>query len=271
MGRHALWRSRNDDPKTPLAWFFRSPWRATVKPGAACVYFGLIALTAFFASPVILLAVPAILVNLGRKRRIPGDPVSLATIPAPGPSFACRLAIERGAENAVVGIDEGMVTFVDGWLYYTGLRTEFSIRAKDVRGFGDPSTGPRLLLGETTVDLRPQEPDEAPALLRAARFWYHSSATLEAEPILPPREVHATGFALVWADSVRSGLNGIAVLAVMYVFLSLLTSWGNAYIFIAPFFSFAGDSPRKLRALKRMRTEDRQRQLTNLSAKPRLQ
>lgn len=50
-------------------------------------------------------------------------------LPAASPQYSARISLSRGT---IYGTDEGLVSFVDGWLLFVGAGCTFSFRACDV-------------------------------------------------------------------------------------------------------------------------------------------
>lgn len=255
MERRAVWRPRPDDPKTVLGWISQTGWPRTISGRVALFYTVALIFLSVAVSPLAILALPAVALNLGRPKRVPNDLTPLVTAPSPGPAFACAMSIERGSANAVIGWDEGIATFVGGWLHFAGLRTEFSFRAKDVRGFGAPGNNPRFRLEEVLVELGARDASEAKDLLKASRVWYESSEAEGDGPIMPPRTVHPSAVAKAWIDIGRSIFNGVAFGIVALVIMRVI-SVDETYSVIAPLFVFGGSGSRQLMALREFRKQE---------------
>jgi hypothetical protein len=263
MERRAVWRPRPDDPTTIIGWISQNGWYGTISGRIALLYTLTLVVLAAAITPWVLLALPAVAINLGRPSRAPQDLTPLVTIPPPGPAFACRMSIERGNENTVTGIDEGIATFVDGWLHYAGLRTEFSFRAKDVRGFGAPTNNPRFRLDGVLVELSARNVYDVKDLLDVAQRWYEFSQAEGTEPLMPPQAVHLSATAKAWLDFVRAIINGTATSALILLLMQA-TSVNGIYFLAIPLIGFGGDSSRRIKALNDFRKKDL-RELPNVS------
>ncbi len=255
MERRAVWRPRPDDPRTAIGWMAQSGWSGTISGRVALLFTFVLIVLAVALTPWALLALPAVAINLGRPNRFPHDLSPLVTIPPPGPAFACWMSIERGPTNVVVGWDEGIATFVGGWLHFAGLRTEFSFRAKEVRGFGAPGNNPRFRLDEVLVELAARDASDAKDLLKASRVWYESSEAEGEGPIMPPHTVHPNGSAKAWIDFGRSIINGTAF-GVLVLLLTEAASVRGMYILVFPFVSFWQEGFRRVRALNGFRKQE---------------
>jgi len=256
MERRAIWRPRPDDPKTFAGWIAQSEWPSglTLWTGLLCGS-GAVVLAAGL-SPWAFLAVPAILINIGRPKPRHRDLTALATIPAPGPAFACQMLVQRGSSNVVTGQDEGIVTFFDGWLHFAGLRTDFSIRSTDAAELDISSQDPRIFVFGATVVLRPRDPRDERDLYVAARNWHRSTHAEGGEPLLPPLTIHPTGLAKAWIDVIRMLANGIAASAVMLILLATIAFTGAGFFAVAPICFFSGDALWRLRCLRKLRKQD---------------
>lgn len=255
MASRAVWRARPDDPRTTLGWFLRFGTPKGIPLPFAFFLTVVIGALVVAGIPWALLVLPIVLLSV-RRPPAPVDLTLFRTLPPPGPAFVCRLSVERGEENLITGIDDGIVTFVDGWLHYAGLRTEFSIRAKDVRGFGETPTT-RLLLGDVTVAFATADPESQNTLARAASVWYRSSVAEGEESVFPPKGVHVSGLAHAWVESARSvSINLACGFLLVIILRALLGAEGFAYFGFFFATGFGGTFGR-LRALRRLAQEDR--------------
>ncbi len=254
--RRAVWRARPNDPRTVLGWAARDGGYGKLPLWLAFLMMAALGALSTW-TPWALLAAPPILL---RVRRPPAqvDLGALRTLPPPGPAFDCWLKIERGSENVVTGMDEGVVTFVDGWLHYAGLRTDFSLRAADVRGLGEDGPGPRMLLQDVTVEFVAISLLQRAEFERATKLWYRSSAAEGESPTLPPRGVHPSGVARAWLEVAQTVSTSLAVsvffLWILRVFLGSLSNG----IVAGMFFAGLGSSFERVKALRRLVREERE-------------
>jgi len=269
MQRRAVWRPRPDDPKTVVGWIRQNGWPRSISWQVAFLYtFAVLCLSAA-VGPWGLLFLLVIAGNLGSARRFRRDLTPLSTVPSPGPAFACLMTVEQGSENIVVGRDEGIVTFVGGWLHFAGTRTEFSFRAKDVKGFGGssvyagPTKNPRFRLGETLVQLEVRDPHQDKELMDTSRHWYETSTAEGDGPIMPPQTVDRVEVVKAGFDSVRSIVNGLAIVVFITLLLREASVNGSAFVMISS--GFVGTrNLQRLMALKKLRRQDLQA-LSNVS------
>ena len=162
---------------------------------------------------------------------------NLATLPAPGPAFSCR--VEVRCDGLLLGEDEGVLAFVGSWLHFAGLRTEFSLSRSDITASHAlsglalarqavarslPATtarGPRFrgsraevsLSGAMNVAFDPcgawsgtdyfEDAKAVQTGLRGAlRFWANDAPPVgRGEPVLPPIDVHESGVARAWREA----------------------------------------------------------------------
>jgi hypothetical protein len=103
-------------------------------------------------------------------------------LPSATEQFAAVLHLHREVEY---GTDEGLVSFIDGWLLFSGRYSNFSLRVGDVRPHFDEGQtafhfdGP---FGEHRAILHPM--DEG--FMRAWRAWASTKAMPAGTTILPP-------------------------------------------------------------------------------------
>ncbi len=148
---------------------------------------------------------------------------SLLTLPPPAAPYPCRVEVRK--RGVVLGIDMGVVTFLDGWLHYEGLRTSFSLRKADVSAHSEDRL--ELLEGGWIV-FGPQDTLAAGEFTEvglAARFranlasWMRSDSA-EGEPILPPITAHSTGIARARSAFVADMVFAIVVLSLAATYSS---------------------------------------------------
>ena len=84
-------------------------------------------------------------------------PALHALAPSPAPVEAFPVAFELAYQGVVTGRDEGIASFVDGWLHVEGLRTGFSLRPLDATRVGAMPHGAEAfdLPGGQRITLRP--------------------------------------------------------------------------------------------------------------------
>ncbi|RYG22158.1 hypothetical protein EON82_17610 [bacterium] len=234
MAQRAIWRERPDDPKSSTGWLLREGGSRTLSLPVAFAL--MVALGAAFLgwSPWALLALPLILLHVKTPPTPSVAATPLATVPPPGPAFECDIAIARG--GLVYGTDQGIVTFVDGWLHFAGRRTEFAIEEGlplDYASMGERIT---LILDGETVEFRPRggwdtagkfDEEESPRFARAFRVWFHSPSARLGESILPPRGVHPSGIAQAW----RKFLDCLAIYGAFFAVMIAL-SGGSLFMFL---------------------------------------
>ncbi len=117
---------------------------------------------------------------------------------AEGGQFAAVLRLSR---ETAYGFDEGLVSFVDGWLVYTGRRCAFSVRREDAlwlkaddKRYGFAFEGPA---GKHLATLTVTEGGRF-----GKAYWDWSRAeNVEGGPVLPPSVPNETAFVLYrsWA------------------------------------------------------------------------
>ncbi len=257
MERRSVWRSRKDDPRTILGWLFQdldTPVRylgrclsvAAKLTAVICFVRGQIVPGFFLFS---LSSIPAYLVRpfwLGR-RSLNARVTPLLTLPAPDTPYPCHVEIFR--RGFLLGKDQGVVTFVDGWLHYEGLRTSFSLQRTAVSS----RDGNRLELAEGgTIHFYPQDDliaiDLAESNLKA-RFggylgsWMKSDAPA-GESLLPPAAIHASGMVHAWTEF---AVASVALAVVLQLLLLYLPALGWPLFAASPFFIGFLKSMRSLR------------------------
>ena len=210
MNRRAVWRRGPTDPSSGVGRLLRTdaPRGLSCSPKAG-LWIGVGLLLGAFFNPYLRFGLPALLLYLRYER--PGSEVSaLGASPAPGAAFACRVEIRR--EGTVYGIDEGVLTFVDGWLHFIGQRTDFAFTSRETRALAVLTDGCALgLFGETLI-FSPsgvwgafycrQDGDAArEALTKALRVWRNATDVPGGDPVFPPRGAHSSGLAQAWRDA----------------------------------------------------------------------
>lgn len=235
MRSRALWRERADDPRTLLGWAVRDGGGA-VRFAARQFRLAFVVLAAVslargdFVSGLLALALAVVPVGAVRAveslrgmRDLPGRtkltprslPVrDLVTLPPPATPYPCRVEVYRN--GTLLGTDEAIVTFLDGWLHVEGRRTSFALRGADVFR----RTGLRLDLVEGgLVEFAPQdwlvvgghtETDLADRFRTAIGEWAREAAP-PGESILPPATAHPTGAVRAW------GKLGVCLLLVAFL------------------------------------------------------
>ena len=149
------------------------------------------------------------------------------------------------------GADEGIATFVDGWLCFAGCRTEFAIRRSDLQDTAASGNRRTLLLADRALVLKALHEQDVERLGRSSRLWSGTTPTPEGESVLPPSGVHATGLARAWHDAF---LAAAGILATVGLFLALSgeATFCIAFIGCGAFGSFG-----RLARVRRLAREDR--------------
>lgn len=249
MLRRAEWRKLQDDPETPLGWWWRAvgprlPHIERPKPSpqprslwwtalhtvalTLLTFFVVIASleTAFFGAAFLLLlgvGAMAFVCDLLWARPL-SDLETLLPSPSPGESFFVRLTFRH--RGTISGQDEAVATLLDGWLHIEGLHTSFSLRACDVgRLFPLPGGGQSLELSDDQrVEFRPY--GDRGVMDEPLRIWhYYAIESPEGKSLLPPLESHPSaavrpiGRRLFFALSVLAGIALSLVSPFGWVFL----------------------------------------------------
>jgi hypothetical protein len=264
MVQRAIWRKQPDDPKTGIGWLLRDQGSRWLSWPVAFAL--MVALGAMFLgwNPWSILALPMILLHIKTPPppSVAGSP--LATVPPPGPAFECDIEISR--DGLVYGTDQGIVTFVSGWLHFAGRRTEFAIEEGFAQDFMSMGTQITLLLGGEEIEFRPRggwdaegkfTEEQAGRFRKAFGVWFHSPSAREGTSTLPPREVHASGLARAW----RQMLSGLAIDA---AFLALMSALLGQNVFVLFMVGHSFSSISRLRRLSRLAHEQK-RALANVS------
>jgi len=242
VARYAVWRGRPDDPRTPLGWFLADAASRRLPVHAAAALMALVGALAVGVTLWALLLIPAIILHV-RPDEPPKDLTPLATVPPPGPSFAVSLEIWR--EDAMFGQDEGIVTFVDGWLHFVGRRTEFSLRRAGAQRLDDRRT---IVFADESLTFEARDGDAE--FGRALSVWHRATPVPVGESVLPPREVHPSGLARAW----RTLVVPFTILVPAFVLVSLFIP--IHFLFIG-FLGAPGLSWMRLRTLRRRAREER--------------
>lgn len=264
MAQRSIWRNPPDDPKTGPGWLLREGGSRVLSLPIALVYTIVLGALAVGWSPWAVLALPLVFLHL--KTPLPPSVAAspLATVPPPGPAFECDIEIRRG--GTVYGTDQGIITFVSGWLHFAGRRTEFALEeglAHDYSSFNGRVT---LLLDGEEIAFRPRggwdtsgqySETESDRVRKAFGVWFHSPSAREGTSILPPREVHASGLARAW----RQLFDCIALDAALIALMIGLS--GTSFVF---FFALShGLGPfERLRQLSRL-AKSQKKALSNVS------
>lgn len=202
MARRAIWRAQPDDPRTGFGWLLADADSRPFSPGVALGFVLALGGLAWLWSLWVLLFLPLIVLCTRVPAR-PRDLTPLRTTPPPGPAFDCRVEsltdVDVLVRSTLLGSDEGIVTFVDGWLHYAGRRTEFALRRDDLRQSSE-ETG-RLLLklaADEWLTIKPLDDRDDDFLRRAFRIWARTMPMPSGESLLPPTAVHPAGLARAW-------------------------------------------------------------------------
>lgn len=257
MEKRAVWRKRPEDPHGALGWLMDDrSGRWMPVPLALLITVALGALTVAW-SPAALLALPYVALHVRRPARPIADLLPLATVPPPGPAYVCRIEVrDKGPEEigATIGEDEGIVTFVSGWLHFVGRRTEFSLRKTDAQGYSSLRNVRLVDLGGETLVLAARagwdatgrlDEAEADRFAQAFGVWFHSPCVADGRSVLPPREVHPSGLARAWRELV-----GCA--ATWGIFVAGMAAFFHSHVLIFAFsFGSIGPALTRLRDLHR--------------------
>lgn len=260
MARRALWRKHPDDPHSLVGyvvadreWYYRSLFESLGCLAQAGFFW--LFVTGHFASAAGLLAV-GLLKPLLKKRR--KSVASMLTLPLPAPTFPCDVVVSR--LETTVGLDRGLVTFIDGWLHFEGQRTSFSLSRDDVQKRDQN----RIWLREGgEIEFSPDDSLKADGLERVnlrSNFndeidrWYRLGKAAQGLSILPPLTLHPSGVARAWGDLVRGVLG--AVLGIS-LFVAIYTYASFGYCFFALMFTGnVVDSIRNFRNMRRFVREN---------------
>ena len=202
MARRAAWRNVPDDPRTSLGWLLADADHRPLSPFAAYGMTLALVVLASFWSLWVLLALPLLALSTRVLAR-PRDLTLHRTTPPPGPAFDCRVEslteVDVLGHGTLLGSDEGIATFVDGWLHYAGRRAEFALRRDDPRQTSETNDGLLLRLGEDEwLSIRPLDERDDDFLRRAFRIWANAAPMPSGESQLPPTAVHPAGMARAW-------------------------------------------------------------------------
>lgn len=200
MVQRAEWRKLPGDPNSPLAWWLRN-LRGILAIGvvvtvATLLLFALAWQTGYLALAMFLGppggAVATYLVLEKAKQNVLPRLAALAPFPAPAECFPIEFAISH--RGVCTGSDQGIASFVDGWLHVEGLRTSFSLRPVDI-------SKPRPLLDRDALDIPGGQQVEIRSLgltqedrdtfRETLRVWYRFPFGIPSgEPLLPPLAIH---------------------------------------------------------------------------------
>lgn len=201
MLRCTEWRRLPQDPRSPLAWWWRE-----VRLAAFVLLIGtpiLCALVAFavftnrFVLGVVLIPLGSVLVGgfaQAQRRRVSSRVAALAPSPAPTETFPVESSFFYGTD--CTGRDQGMASVVDGWLHVEGLRTSYSLRPIDTTRIGALPSGADVfeLPGGQRIEIRSLgSASDRATFGETIRIWHRFTfGSVAGEPTLPPIEVHAT-------------------------------------------------------------------------------
>ncbi|RYG22658.1 hypothetical protein EON82_16440 [bacterium] len=205
MIQRAEWRRLPGDPTTPLAW-----WRRELKGNlrivrnvvaAVVLLFALAFFSGWFDVIILEPLVIGFVTYLGisrRKGRLLPNLSALAPSPAPGECFPVELSI--AFDTVPTGRDQGIATFVDGWLHFEGLRTSLSVRPVDITRVKPLADRESFELpGGQHVELKPlgRTQEDRDTFRETLRVWYRFPFDLpRGEPLLPPTQVHPSAAVL---------------------------------------------------------------------------
>lgn len=201
--RRSEWRPRADDPKSLLGWW----WRGIVEEDR---FMGLQAFSLVLSMGLLFagvswalapLVVVATFCAFVRQNKVLDRLKELLPEPAPEDQFRATVAYRR--KGLTTGTDVIALTFVHGWLHAEGVRSGFSLRARDVRH--PPSWSDRagclILPDESEIHLNGLDYDARSALAA----WSGAREKVQGEPTMPPATVHRAQFAR-WGAYFLTGL-----------------------------------------------------------------
>ena len=167
MASRASWRNVPGEPCSRLGWAAREGRRvgssllkrARLVIAAFALYAAMTGATlAFWAFVAAFVAV---------ANAIPDRPQGpQGAEPSPGATFAGTVEIWWG--DTLLGIDEAVVTFVDGWLHVEGMRTAFALSRADVEPRPEPIASLLAGIGEGIAQM-PGLARPVPRLIRSTR------------------------------------------------------------------------------------------------------
>ena len=253
MSRRAVWRRVPDDPRTALGWLWddRVRYLRAMRSNLA-FYLGFLALVLYFHGYLMLASgALATTILLLRLRARPRSVESLLTLPAPVPSFVCDLDIRRA--GTTIGIDRGVVSFVDGWLHFEGRRTSFAVKREDLKA----RESEKIELTDGTELLFRSQVENG--LLHPSRWVFGVSleawarkGSAEGESLLPPTAPHPSALYRASRDLLFAALGVIAL------------AWGGwafgPFALVVLLFGFTGsmiDAVVEYKAQRRLEKEER--------------
>ena len=230
MRRHEEWRRYPGDPRRTLGWTLRAiieeTPRVVVMTLAALV--GAFMLIASAAAGAFCWPDGLDLSFDSLRCRAPRDLALLLPIPSDVEGFPVRVTLR--AKGVRTGYDEGIVSFVGGWLCFEGRRTAFALRPDDVFAH----LGSKVDLDDgTEIAFEPYDRLEARRDLASGfdvlyRRW-RIAVSPEGESRLPPRTVHPWAVGRALGAIVIGGLLVAAAIPVAFVGL-LATKAGAAVV-----------------------------------------
>ncbi len=194
--RRSEWRVRGDDPKGLVGWWwygivYEDRFLGLQLLGLA----GIIASFLFGIAGFQLFALFAIVAMMIRKRKTPDRLAALLPEPAPKGQFRATISYHR--DRMITGRDEMALTFVDGWLYAEGLRSNFSLRAEDISKLrtGSDRTGMLWLVDGSELRILGMSDEGRVALER----WYRAKLPVLGVSTFPPHLVHVQQYSRWYA------------------------------------------------------------------------
>jgi hypothetical protein len=265
MVQRAEWRKLPGDPDTPLGWWrrrLRTTFAIVLGVSIAVILLygiawqcGFVALAMFLGPPGGILATYLAL-KKAKQNSLPRL-AALAPSPAPAECFPVEFAISH--RDVCTGSDQGIASFVDGWLHVEGLRTSFSLRPVDIsKPRPLPDRDALDIPGGQQVELRSLGPtqEDRDTFRETLRVWYRFPFGLPSgEPLLPPLAVHPSA-----ATGPLNTLLTHAVFTVPVVALAIFFGYWRATAhllpLVAPYVVFAyrnaGKAWADLRSLKNL-------------------
>ena len=153
MADRAVWRTRQDDPRTWIGWAARDGSRWGEQGLRKCLLAVLfIAGYCFFTARPFpcLLSLAALVPLSGAFPKPQGAPETAD----PAPRIVFSGLVEVAREGVLLGEDRVVASFVDGWLVVEGLRTSFALRSTDLVEGTDGSRWDIVLTDGTRLGFR---------------------------------------------------------------------------------------------------------------------
>lgn len=259
MSDRAVWRRDPTDPKGLLGWALADADRAIrlLTEDLGCLI-TIAAAVLFFSGhrweAGALLVAPALLRKL---RRRPRSVTPILTLPLAAPTYACTILAKR--EGTTVGVDRGVVTFIEGWLHYEGFRTTFSLSRRDVAARKENTL---TFEDESGVEFLPDDALHAAGVERTGRqaafardldAWYRLERAAEGLSILPPVELHPSAVARAWVDFAAASVKALGISAALLY--AVLAFHFSVFVFVFGGVGGTADAILQLRRIRRFARE----------------